>query len=97
MSTDPVVTEYVNRLGQNFLRNSYAKVSFTIRVLDTNEVNAFARPAGFFVVNSGLILEADVLGLLYMYKAEYDPTVFVDFFEKSSPWKRPSQGVARDA
>ncbi len=152
---DPVISEYVNRLGQNLVRNSDAKVPFTIKVLDSDEVNAFALPGGFFFVNTGLILkaddeaelagvmaheiahvaarhgtrqatrgeiiniasipllfmggwtgyaiqeaasmaipmgflkfsrafesEADLLGLEYMYKAGYDPTAFVDFFEK---------------
>jgi beta-barrel assembly-enhancing protease len=56
---DPVVTEYVNRIGQNLVRNSDARVPFVIKVLDTEEVNAFALPGGFFYVNSGLILAAD--------------------------------------
>jgi predicted Zn-dependent protease len=56
---DPVIAEYVNRVGQNIVRNSDAKVPFTIKVLDTEEVNAFALPGGFFFVNSGLILKAD--------------------------------------
>jgi len=56
---DPVVTEYVNRIGQNLVRNSDAKVPFTIKVIDSDEVNAFALPGGFFYVNSGLILAAD--------------------------------------
>src|SRR5438067_3640148 len=55
---DPVVTEYVNRVGQNLVRNSDAKVPFTIKVIDSDEVNAFALPGGFFFVNSGLILRA---------------------------------------
>ncbi len=152
---DPVVAEFVNRVGQNLVRNSDAKVPFTIKVLESEEVNAFALPGGFFFVNTGLILkaddeaelagvmaheiahvaarhgtrqatrgqiinfgtiplifmggwtgyaiqqaaslavplgflkfsrgmekEADMLGLQYMYKAGYDPTSFVDFFEK---------------
>ena len=56
---DPVVTEYVNRIGQNLVRNSDAQVPFTIKVIDSDEVNAFALPGGFFYVNSGLLLAAD--------------------------------------
>ncbi len=56
---DPVVTEYVNRIGQNIVRNSDAKVPFTIKVIDDDAINAFALPGGFFYVNSGLILAAD--------------------------------------
>ncbi|MGZ4827851.1 MAG: M48 family metallopeptidase [Terriglobales bacterium] len=56
---DPVVTEYVNRIGQNLVRNSDARVPFTIKVVDSDEINAFALPGGFFYVNSGLILAAD--------------------------------------
>jgi len=56
---DPVVTEYVNRIGQNIVKNSDCKVPFTIKVIDSDEINAFALPGGFFFVNSGLILNAD--------------------------------------
>jgi predicted Zn-dependent protease len=56
---DPTITEYVNRVGQNLVRNSDAKVPFTIKVVDSDEINAFALPGGFFYVNSGLILAAD--------------------------------------
>jgi beta-barrel assembly-enhancing protease len=56
---DPVITEYVSRLGQNLVRNSDSKVPFIIKVIDSDEVNAFALPGGFFYVNSGLILAAD--------------------------------------
>jgi len=58
MIDDPIVTEYVNRVGQNLVRNSDARVPFTIKVIDSDEVNAFALPGGFFYVNSGLILRA---------------------------------------
>jgi predicted Zn-dependent protease len=164
---DPIVAEYVNRVGQNLVRNSDAKVPFTIKVLDSEEVNAFALPGGFFFVNSGLILkadseselagvmaheiahvaarhgtrqatrgqlaqiamipvmimsggwtgyaiyqgaslaipmgflaftrsmerEADYLGLQYMYKAGYDPTSFVDFFEKIQTMEKRKPGT----
>jgi len=163
---DPVIAEYVNRVGQNLVRNSDAKVPFTIKVLDSEEVNAFALPGGFFFVNSGLILkadseselagvmaheiahvaarhgtrqatrgeliniatiplifmggwtgyairqgaglaipmgflaftrgmerEADYLGLQYMYKAGYDPTSFVDFFEKIQTMEKRKPGT----
>jgi predicted Zn-dependent protease len=56
---DPVVAEYVNRVGQNLVRNSDAKVPFTIKMVDAQEVNAFALPGGFFFVNSGLMMRAD--------------------------------------
>jgi Zn-dependent protease with chaperone function len=55
---DPVITEYVNRVGQNLVRNSDAKVPFTIKVIDSDEVNAFALPGGFFYVFTGLIMRA---------------------------------------
>ena len=57
--TDPTIEEYVNRVGQNIVKNSDCKVPFTIKVLDSDEINAFALPGGFFYVNSGLILAAD--------------------------------------
>ena len=59
MVQDPVINEYINRIGQNLVRNSDAKVPFTIKVIDSDEINAFALPGGFFYVNSGLILAAD--------------------------------------
>jgi predicted Zn-dependent protease len=57
--TDPVVLEYVNRVGQNIVKNSDCKVPFTIKIIDSDEINAMALPGGFFYVNSGLILNAD--------------------------------------
>jgi len=163
---DPVVSEYVNRIGQNLVRNSDAKVPFTIKVIEDPSVNAFALPGGFFFVQSGLILkadneaelagvmaheiahvaarhgtrqatrgeiaqlatlplifmggaaaygiyeasgllvplsflkfsrnfeaEADYLGVQYMYKAGYDPTAFVDFFEKIQTLEKRKPGT----
>ncbi len=57
--TDPVIVEYINRVGQNIVKNSDAKVPFTIKVIDSDEINAMALPGGFFYVNSGLVLAAD--------------------------------------
>jgi predicted Zn-dependent protease len=162
---DPIIAEYVNRIGQNLVRNSDAKVPFTIKVIDSEEINAFALPGGFFFVNTGIVLnadneaemagvmaheiahvaarhgtrqasrgelvnygsipliflggwtgyairqgmglaipmgflsfsrgfesEADMLGLEYMYKAGYDPTCFVDFFEKVQSQEKRKPG-----
>jgi predicted Zn-dependent protease len=65
---DPLVTEYVNRVGQNIVLHSDAKVPFTIKVIDSDDVNAFALPGGFFYVNKGLILaaesEAEIAGVM---------------------------------
>jgi predicted Zn-dependent protease len=163
---DPTISEYVNRIGQNLVRNSDAKVPFTIKVIDSEEINAFALPGGFFFVNTGILLnadneaemagvmaheighvaarhgtrqatrgelvnygtipliflggwagyairqgaglaipmgfltfsramesEADLLGLEYMYKAGYDPTCFVDFFEKIQSLEKRKPGT----
>ena len=57
--TDPAVTEYVNRIGQNIVKNSDCKVPFTIKIIDSDEINAMALPGGFFYINSGLLLNAD--------------------------------------
>ena len=57
--TDPVIVEYVNRIGQNLVKNSDARVPFTIKVIDSDEINAFALPGGYFYVNTGLIANCD--------------------------------------
>ena len=167
---DPVITEYVNRVGQNLVRNSDAQVPFTIKVIDSDVVNAMALPGGFFYVNSGLILaadeeaemagvmaheiahvaachygremtrlnllqiaslpaifmggaigygiyegmglgipltflhfsrgfeaEADYLGIEYMYRAGYDPSAFVSFFEKIQALEKKKPGTLSKA
>jgi beta-barrel assembly-enhancing protease len=167
---DPVITEYVNRVGQNIVRNSDAQVPFTIKVIDSDVVNAMALPGGFFYVNSGLILaadeeaemagvmaheiahvaachygremtrmqllqlaslpaifmggaigyaayegmglgipltflhfsrgfeaEADYLGIEYMYRAGYDPSAFVSFFEKIQAMEKKKPGTLSKA
>lgn len=166
---DPVITEYVNRVGQTLVRHSDAKVPFVIKVVDDEQVNAFALPGGFFYVNSGVLLaadneaelagvmaheiahvaarhatrnatkqeiwnfaslplifiggpvtmairqvagfavpmsflkfsrdaerEADFLGVQYEYAAGYDPTAFVDFFERIDAREKQKHGfIAR--
>ncbi len=57
--SDPLIAEYVNRVAQNIVLNSDAKVPFTIKVIDSNEVNAFALPGGFLYVHRGVIDAAD--------------------------------------
>jgi predicted Zn-dependent protease len=167
---DPVVTEYINRIGQNIVRNSDAQVPFTIKVIDSDVVNAMALPGGFLYVNSGLILaadeeaelagvmahetghvaachygremtranllqlaslpaifmggaigygiyegmglgipltflkfsrtfeaQADYLGIQYMYRAGYDPSAFVSFFEKIQAMEKKKPGTISKA
>jgi predicted Zn-dependent protease len=167
---DPVITEYVNRIGQNLVRNSDAQVPFTIKVIDSDVVNAMALPGGFFYVNSGLILaadeeaemagvmaheiahvaachyaremtraqlmqlatiplifvggaigygayeasglaipmtflkfsrtfeaQADYLGVQYMYRAGYDPSAFISFFEKIQALEKKKPGTLAKA
>lgn len=79
---DPVITEYVNRIGQNIVRNSDAKVPFTIKVIDSDEVNGFALPGGFFYVNAGLLLvadeEAELAGVMAHEVAHVRPVMLCD-------------------
>ena len=57
--SDPVVTEYVNRLGQNLVRNSDAQVPFIFKILESDQVNAMSLPGGFVYVDTATILAAD--------------------------------------
>ena len=56
---DAEVNEYIDRVAQNLVRHSDARVPFTVRVIDSDAINAFAIPGGFFYINTGLILAAD--------------------------------------
>jgi predicted Zn-dependent protease len=56
---DPILSEYVNRLGQNLARNSDAVVPISVKVIDSDQANAFALPGGFLFVNTGLLLRAE--------------------------------------
>ncbi len=164
---DPIIAEYINRIGQNLVRHSDSKLPFTFKVIESPEINAFALPGGFCFVHTGLILaadteaemagvlaheiahvaarhgtrqasrgqianlamiplviatggwagygiqqaasvaipvaflqfsrgferEADYLGLQYLYAAGYDPTAFVDFFEKLAALRKTRPGA----
>jgi predicted Zn-dependent protease len=164
---DPVVAEYVNRVGQNLARHSDSQIPFYFKVIADPQINAFALPGGFCFVNTGLILEAeteaemagvlaheiahvaarhgtrqatrgqianlatiplmimtggwggyavsqvaglalpiafmqfsrefereaDHLGIQYLYAAGYDPTSFVDFFEKLASQQKTKPGA----
>ena len=167
---DPVISEYVNRIGQNLVNNSDAKVPFTIKVIDSEEVNAFALPGGYFYVNTALIelaedeaelagvmaheiahvaarhgtrsatraqlaqyatipllfiggwagygiqqaanfaipmtmlkfsrsfeKDADFFGVQYMYKAGYDPTAMVQFFERLKAMQKKNKNAVAKA
>jgi hypothetical protein len=50
---DPVIAEYVNRLGQNLAKNSDAAVPISVKGIDSDEIHAFALPGGFLFVNTG--------------------------------------------
>jgi predicted Zn-dependent protease len=162
---DPVISEYVNRVAQNIARNSDIKVPLVVKVVDSDEVNAFALPGGYFFVNTGLIRlaeseaelagvmaheiahiaarhgtrqvskgqianmasipliflggwtgfgirqaaglavpmtflkfsrrfekDADLLGMQYLWKAGYDPTAMVGFFERLQNQKKKKEG-----
>src|SRR5947208_9669902 len=56
---DTEIQNYINGLGQNLVRNSDSLVPFTIKVIESDDINAFALPGGFFYVDSGLILAAE--------------------------------------
>jgi predicted Zn-dependent protease len=96
MVSDPVIAEYVSRLGQNLARNSDAKVPFTIKILDTSEVNAFALPGGFLFVNSGLIAiagnEAELAGVM-AHDLAHSATLPLDFFEKIETLEKKTPGT----
>lgn len=166
---DPIPAEYINRLAQNIAHNSDIRVPVTARMIDSEQVNAFALPGGFLFVNSGLVLkaeteaelagpiaheiahvaarhgtrqasrghianwaslplifmggwpgfiirsgagvavpmaflkfsrgfeeEADLLAVQYVYKAGYDPTAFVDFFEKMEAQEKKKPGTVSE-
>ncbi len=57
--TDPLVTEYVNRVGQNIILHSDVRTPVSIKVIDSNDVNAFALPGGHLYINRGVIETAD--------------------------------------
>ncbi len=87
---DPIITEYVNRVGQNIVLHSDAKVPFTIKVIDSDEVNAFALPGGFFYVNKGLLLaadnEAELAGVMAHEIAHVAARHYMEMQRKDEAW-----------
>lgn len=57
--TDPLVTEYVNRVGQNLARHSDSKIALTFKVIEGDEPNAITLPGGYIYVQAGLLKTAD--------------------------------------
>ncbi len=57
---DPEIVGYIDDLGQSLARVSRrSHIPYTFRVVDTDEVNAFAVPGGYLFVNRGLIEAAE--------------------------------------
>jgi predicted Zn-dependent protease len=65
---DPATQEYVQALADRIVRNSDAKIPVQVKIIYSNQVDAFALPGGFLFVNSGLILqthsEAELAGVI---------------------------------
>src|SRR5207245_2476651 len=93
---DPVITEYVNRIGQNLVRNSDAQVALMIIVVDSYEVKALAPPC-VLSCSSCSWSEAHYLGLQYRYKSCYDPNSVVQFFEKLQAREKKKPGTLAKA
>ena len=55
---DPLVLDYVTEVADRIARNSDLRVPLRVRIVDSDEVNAFALPGGHFFVTTGLLLEA---------------------------------------
>lgn len=54
--TDPAITEYVDRVAQTVAKNSDARMPITVRVIDSDSVDAFTLPGGYQYVSRGLLL-----------------------------------------
>jgi hypothetical protein len=57
--TDPDIVKYVSGVAQRIIGNSDAQVAFTIKVVDSTELNTFALPGGFLYVDKGVLSELD--------------------------------------
>jgi predicted Zn-dependent protease len=57
---DPEIVRYIDGLGQSLVRVSKrSDIPYRFRVVDTEDVNAFAVPGGYLYVNRGLIEAAE--------------------------------------
>jgi predicted Zn-dependent protease len=52
---DPIVSEYINRLGQNLVHNSDVTFPVTFKLIEADEINAFTLPGGYIFINTGLL------------------------------------------
>src|SRR5580698_5762387 len=57
--TDPIISEYINRLGQNLAAHANADFPVTVKMIQADEINAFTLPGGFVYVNSAVMKMAD--------------------------------------
>jgi len=56
---DSVISEYVNRLGQNLAKQANAPFPVTVKMIQSSEINAFTLPGGWVYVNSSILMMAD--------------------------------------
>jgi predicted Zn-dependent protease len=59
LAGDPIISEYVNRLGQNLALWAGAPFPVSVKMIQSDEINAFTLPGGFVYVNSAVMKMAD--------------------------------------
>ena len=52
---DPILSEYINRLGQNLVRNSDVTFPVSFQLIEGDEINAFTLPGGYIFINTALV------------------------------------------
>jgi len=56
---DPIVAEYINRLGQTLARNSDVAFPVSFTLIEAEDINAFTLPGGFVFLNTGMFRLSD--------------------------------------